>query len=278
MAKYAMIRDAVAASGLLAGGIEEPDRVDRWALGLVHTRGWIEAIMDGSATGREMRLLGFPWSAELRERSLRTVQATIEASRDALTEGWGVTLAGGTHHAFGDRGEGFCVFNDVAVAIRLLQHEGRIQKVAVIDLDVHQGNGTASIFAGDDDVFTFSMHGRRNYPFHKEVSRLDVELEDGCGDAEYLALLDRHLDGVLAEAAPDLVFYLGGADPYAGDRLGRLKLSIEGLARRDRMVFEACRRRGLPVVLTMAGGYAADLSAIATLHCNSVTELVRAHH
>ncbi|HKV74466.1 MAG TPA: histone deacetylase [Gemmatimonadales bacterium] len=278
MAKYAMIRDAVAASGVLAGGIEEPDRVERWALGLAHTPEWIDAIMDGTISEAQTRRVGFPWSAELRERSLRTVQATVEAARDALAEGWGVTLAGGTHHAFADRGEGFCVFNDVAVAIRLLQREGRIQRAAVIDLDVHQGNGTAAIFSGDQDVFTFSMHGRKNYPFHKEVSRLDVELEDGCGDPEYLALLEAHLDDVLAGAEPHLVFYLGGADPYAGDRLGRLQLSIAGLARRDRMVFDACRRLGVPVVLTMAGGYAPDLGDVATIHCNSVRELVRAYH
>ncbi len=276
IAKYAMIRDAVAASGLLDGGIEEPDRVERWALSLVHTDGWVGAMSDGTATEPQIRRLGFPWSAELRERSFRTVQATLEAARDALDGGIGMTLAGGTHHAFPDRGEGYCVFNDVAVAIKVLQREGRIRRAAIIDLDVHQGNGTASIFGNDPDVFTFSMHGRKNYPFHKELSRLDVELEDGCGDSEYLELLDRHLDQVFDDSAADLVFYLGGADPYAGDRLGRLKLSIDGLALRDRAVFEGCHRRGLPVVLTMAGGYAEDIVDLATIHSNSVRELLRA--
>jgi acetoin utilization deacetylase AcuC-like enzyme len=276
IAKYAMIRDAVAASGVLEGGIEEPDRAERWALSLVHSDGWIDAITDGTPSEREVRRLGFPWSPELRERSLRTVQATLEAARDALDTGIGMTLAGGTHHAFADRGEGYCVFNDVAVALMVLQREGRIRRAAIIDLDVHQGNGTAAIFSGDPDVFTFSMHGRKNYPFHKERSSLDVELEDGCGDADYLRLLEQHLDQVLATATPDLVCYLGGADPYQGDRLGRLRLSMDGLARRDRMVFERCRRRGLPVVLTMAGGYAEEIADIATIHCNSVRELVRA--
>lgn len=276
IAKYAMIRDAVAASGVLDGGIEEPDRVEPWALSLVHTENWIGAIMNGTASEGEIRRLGFPWSAELRERSLRTVQATLEAARDALETGRGITLAGGTHHAFANRGEGYCVFNDVAVAIRVLQREGRIRKAAIVDLDVHQGNGTAAIFAGDDDVTTFSMHGRKNYPFHKERSTLDVELEDGCRDEEYLSLLDRHLDQVLGTAEADIVFYLGGADPYEGDRLGRLNLSKDGLALRDRMVFSRCRARGLPVVLTMAGGYAESIEDIATIHANSVRELVRA--
>ena len=276
IAKYAMIRDAVAASGVLDGGIEEPDRVERWALSLVHTERWIDAVSAGTTSDAEVRRLGFPWSPELQERSMRTVQATLEAARDALDSGIGITLAGGTHHAFADRGEGYCVFNDVAVAIKVLQREGRIRRAAILDLDVHQGNGTAAIFQGDADVFTFSMHGRKNYPFHKEQSTLDVELEDGCDDGDYLALLDHHLTDVLDHCSPDLVCYLGGADPYQGDRLGRLRLSMDGLARRDRMVFARCRTRGLPVVLTMAGGYAEQIGDIAMIHANSVRELVRA--
>ncbi|MEP6574154.1 MAG: histone deacetylase [Gemmatimonadota bacterium] len=274
IAKYALIRDAVVAMGLLAHEqILEPERAERWALGLVHTPYYIDAILEGTLGSEAARRLGFPWSAELRERSLRTVQGTIEAARDALDSGAGINLAGGTHHAFADRGEGFCVFNDVAIAIRTLQRDGRIRRAVIIDLDVHQGNGTASIFDGDPDVFTFSMHGARNYPFHKERSRLDVELPDGCEDAEYLSLLEQHLVPVIEAAAPELAIYLGGADPYIEDRFGRLRLSMEGLRRRDRMVFEACRRRAVPVTLTLAGGYARDIRDIARIHAGTVEEM-----
>ena len=274
IAKYQAVREGVVARGLFsATEIEEPDRVDRTALALAHDTAYVDAIEDGTLSEAAARRLGFPWGPGLRERSFRTVQGTVEAARDALDGGAGLNLAGGTHHAFADRGEGFCVFNDVAVATRLLQREGRLRRVAVIDLDVHQGNGTASIFANDPDVFTFSMHGERNYPFHRERSRLDVELADGTGDDEYLAALDLHLDRVLDEAEADLVFYLAGADPYAGDRFGRLALSMDGLRRRDRRVFAACRRRGLPVAVTLAGGYAERIEDIVTMHANTVEEL-----
>ena len=192
-------------------------------------------------------------------------------------DGAGLSLAGGTHHAHADHGEGYCCFNDVAVAIRTLQREGRISRAVVIDLDVHQGNGTASIFAGDDSVFTFSMHGARNYPFHKEPSTLDVELDDGTGDAEYLSSLERHLDQVLDEPGPDLVCYLAGADPYAGDRLGRLSLSIEGLrARATSACFDACRAQALPVVMVMAGGLCRMTSPTwSRIHGNTVGGALR---
>jgi len=275
IAKYELVRAAVAQSGLLGhGAIREPERVARSALELVHTSSYIDAILVGNVDPAAIRRLGFPWSQALRERSLRTVQGTLEAGRDALEQGTGINLAGGTHHAFADRGEGFCVFNDIAIAARTLQAEGLVSRVAVIDLDVHQGNGTARIFKDDPTVFTFSMHGAKNYPFERECSRLDVELPDGCDDADYLALLQRHLEPTLDHAAADLVFYLAGADPYAGDRLGRLKLSMVGLRRRDRLVFEACERRGLPVVMTLAGGYARDLEDVVTIHFNTLRELV----
>jgi acetoin utilization deacetylase AcuC-like enzyme len=180
-----------------------------------------------------------------------------------------MNLAGGTHHAFPDHGEGFCVFNDVAVAVRALQRDGRIARAAVVDLDVHQGNGTHAIFARDPAVFTFSMHGGRNYPFHKVPGTLDVELDDGTGDDEYLARLADALPAVLARAAPDLVVYLAGADPHEGDRLGRLKLTFAGLQRRDAMVLEACREVGLPVVVAIAGGYGADVDDTVTVHVNT---------
>jgi len=196
IAKYARIRDEVVARGLLpARMIEEPDRADRWALELVHAPSYADAVLAGTLTPAEVRRLGFPWSPHLRERSLRTAQGTLEAARDALETGLGINLAGGTHHAYPGHGEGFCVFNDVAIAIRVLQREGRLVRAAVVDLDVHQGNGTAHIFTDDPDVFTFSMHGARNYPFRKERSALDVELDEGVDDLVALSPAARRTSG-----------------------------------------------------------------------------------
>jgi len=276
IAKYPAIRDGVLARGLVTA-CDEPDRCEGWALRLVHTDRYVTAMQEGTLDAKAVRKLGFPWSAELRERSLRTAQGTVEAARDALATGRGVNLAGGTHHAFPDGGEGYCCFNDVAIAIRVLQRAGEVRRVAIVDLDVHQGNGTARIFADYPDVHTFSMHGARNYPFFKERSTLDVELEDGTADAEYLRLLDAHLDDVLDEARPELVVYLAGADPYERDRIGRLGLTLDGLRDRDRRVLEACRRRGLPVCLTLAGGYAESIEEIVTIHATTVEELRRTH-
>jgi acetoin utilization deacetylase AcuC-like enzyme len=275
IAKYALVRDAIVRRGLLPPeAIEEPAAVTPDVLAVVHDPPYLRAILDGTLDPVAARRLGLPWSAELRERSLRTVQGTIEAARDALTGGVGISLAGGTHHAFADRGEGFCVFNDVAVAVRVLQREGCLRRAAIIDLDVHQGNGTARIFCEDPAVFTFSIHGDRNYPFHKETSRLDVGLPDAADDATYLAALEQHLAPVLDAGSWDLVCYLAGADPYRHDRFGRLGLTVEGLRRRDRMVFEACRTRGMPVVMTLSGGYARELEDVATIHANTVEELL----
>jgi acetoin utilization deacetylase AcuC-like enzyme len=278
LAKYALVREAVVARGIAREeDLHEPERA-RWDdLALAHTSRWLGAMRDGLLSNAEARRLGFPWSEGLLERSLRTVRATLEAARTALTKGASASLAGGTHHAHPDFGEGYCCFNDVAVAIRVLQRDGIIRRAAVLDLDVHQGNGTAEIFAGEADVFTFSMHGARNFPFRKSRSSLDLELDDATGDALYLAQLGRHLPEVLDQARPDIVFYLAGADPYVGDRLGRLALSIDGLARRDRTVFQACRARGLPLAMVMAGGYAANLTDLVTINVNSVAELARAY-
>jgi acetoin utilization deacetylase AcuC-like enzyme len=276
--KYARIRDEIVARGLLPRqAIEEPDGADRWALELVHTPPYADAVLTGTLSPAEVRRLGFPWSPDLRERSLRTVQGTLEAARDALETGLGINLAGGTHHAYPGHGEGFCVFNDVAIAIRVLQREGRLGRAAVVDLDVHQGNGTAHIFTDDPDVFTFSMHGARNYPFRKERSALDVELDDGCEDAAYLTALDAHLGPVLDAAGPELVFYLGGADPYVHDRFGRLGLTVAGLLERDRRSFDAFRGRGLPAVLTLAGGYARELEDVVTIQANTVGAALAAY-
>ena len=228
--------------------------------------------MSGGLAEAEVRRLGFPWSEQLVRRSRASVSGTVAAARDALCNGIAGNLAGGTHHAFADHGEGYCVFNDHAVAVRLLQLEGRIERAVIVDLDVHQGNGTAAIFAGDDSVFTFSMHGARNYPFRKQRSSLDVDLSDGCEDAEYLALLARQLPAVLDAARADVLFYQGGVDPLAGDALGRLRLTHRGLRTRDRLVLAAARDRDLPVVLTLGGGYARPIEESVEAHCGTYRE------
>lgn len=241
-------------------------------LTLVHTPAYVEAVATGQLPPEMQRRIGFPWSEAMVERSRRSVGATIAAARTALHDGIAANLAGGTHHAFRDRGEGFCVFNDVAVAACVLLRDALIRRALVIDCDVHQGNGTAAIFAGDARVFTLSFHGANNFPFHKEVSDLDVTFDDGVSDTEYLEALARHIPVVLDRERPDLVFYLAGADPYEGDRLGRLKMTIEGLRQRDGFVFAACRRRGIPVAISMSGGYAHDVEAIVRIHVNTIRE------
>lgn len=232
----------------------------------MHTPEYVAGLTRGTLGNAAMRRIGFPWSPELVERSLRAVGGTIAAARAALERGVAMNLAGGTHHAFPDHGEGFCVFNDVAVAIRVLQREGLARRAAVVDLDVHQGNGTHAVFTGDASVYTFSMHGGRNYPFRKVAGTLDVELDDGTGDDPYLDILSNALPRVLAAAAPDIVLYLAGADPHEGDRLGRLRLSFDGLARRDAMVLEACREVGIPIALTIAGGYGVRIDDTVCVH------------
>lgn len=271
MAKYARLRARVSADGVLAvEDIVEAPAATWDQLRLAHSASYVQAVASGTLPPEMQRRIGFPWSPEMVERSRRSTGATIAAARVALREGVAANLAGGTHHAFVDRGEGYCVFNDVAVAARVLQHTHGCRRLAVVDCDVHQGNGTAAIFRDDPSVFTFSMHGAKNFPFRKEVGDLDVELADGTGDDEYLALLARHLPGVLDRHQPELVFYLAGADPYAGDRLGRLGLSIDGLQRRDQFVFDRCREARVPVAVAMSGGYAPDLDDIVAIHLNSI--------
>ena len=270
VAKYAMLRERVVADGIVAPErVLDPDGATDAELLLVHTEDYVRRFVGGVMDDAEVRTLGFPWSPELVERSRRAVGGTVAAARHALAHGIAMNLAGGTHHAFPDHGEGFCVFNDVAIAIRALQATGSVRRAAVIDLDVHQGNGTHAIFAGDPDVFTFSMHGGRNYPFHKVAGTVDVELEDGAGDDVYLDLLATTLPRVLAESQPDLVFFIAGADPHEGDRLGRLKLSFDGLARRDRYVLERCREVGLPVAITIGGGYGVNIADTVTVHATT---------
>jgi len=267
MAKYPLTYQRLLGEGVLqAQDVLVPDEAPAGDLALVHTPGYLQKLASGSLEAAEVRRIGVPWSAALWRRSKLAVQGTVEAARAALEDGVAGNLAGGTHHAFADHGEGFCVLNDVAVAIRVLQREGRAARALVIDLDVHQGNGTAAIFEGDPGVFTFSMHGERNYPTRKMPSCLDVGLGDGMADDEYLGLLARHLSEILRNFTPDIVFYLAGVDPARGDRYGRLTLSDEGIRQRDRQVLEACVSRRLPVVITMAGGYAATPERTAELH------------
>jgi len=261
----------VVASGIVTRpALHEPERATRDALRLVHTERYIDDLVGGTLSAADQRRIGLPWSEALVERSFRAVGGTCEAATAALDRGVTMNLAGGTHHAFPDYGEGFCVFNDTAVAIRMLQRTGRIRRAAVIDLDVHQGNGTHAIFAGDASVFTFSMHGGRNFPFNKVAGSLDVELADGTGDDVYLDMLASALPRVLTTAAPDLIIFLAGADPHEGDRLGRLCLTFAGLARRDAMVLEACREVGIPVAITIAGGYGRDIADTVQVHLNTV--------
>ena len=263
MSRYAMLRDRLLEQ-LPAVVMDVAPRAGDDELALAHTAEWISAVSDGSVSPQAMREIGFPWSEAMVERSRRSAGATIAACRAAFSEGVSANMAGGTHHAYADKGSGFCVFNDAAVAARLMQAEharaGQLLRVAVIDLDVHQGNGTARIFQGDPSVFTLSLHGQKNFPFRKETSDLDVELPDGCGDAEYLAALEHALDELDQRFAPGLVIYLAGADPFERDRLGRLKLSFDGLEARDRRVFDWAWQRRLPMAFAMAGGYASDIA------------------
>ncbi|HEX8458845.1 MAG TPA: histone deacetylase [Pyrinomonadaceae bacterium] len=268
--KFELVRDRLVGEGTLAASeIVEPQPAPVTDVLLVHTEDYVTRLRAGALTPRELRRLGLPWSKALVRRSFLATGGTIAAARAALSEGIASNLAGGTHHAFPERGEGFCVLNDVAVAIRTLRRDRLIERAAVVDLDVHQGNGTATIFEGDASVYTFSMHGAKNYPIFKARSTLDVELPDATGDEAYLRTLAEHLPRAFAQR-PDLVFYLGGADPYAGDKLGRLSLSIAGLSARDEFVLEACRGRGLPVVTVMSGGYAADINDTVEIHCNTI--------
>jgi acetoin utilization deacetylase AcuC-like enzyme len=273
MTKYSRLRELVVSEGIIApGDLRVPEAATAAQLELVHTRRYVAAVLEGTLDPREQRRIGFPWSPAMAERARRSVGATIAAARQALRDGVSANLAGGTHHGFPDHGEGYCVFNDVAVAARFLQREQAVGRILVIDLDVHQGNGTAAAFAGDASVFTFSMHAAGNFPFRKERSDLDVELPDGTSDEAYLAALDDALLDAVTRSQPGFIFYVAGADPYEGDRLGKLKLTMEGLRERDRRVFHAAAMRGVPVAVTMAGGYCADVETIARIHAHTLRE------
>jgi acetoin utilization deacetylase AcuC-like enzyme len=266
MSKYARLRERVLHSADFGGSCAVPDAATETEILRAHDAGYLQRVLDGTLSAAEQRAIGFPWTPQMVERSRRSSGATLAACRAALADGTAANLAGGTHHAFRGRGEGYCVFNDSAIAARTLQAEGLVQRVLVIDCDVHQGNGTASIFRDDPDVFTFSIHAANNFPFAKEASDLDVELPDDTGDAAYLAALRGGLTEAMSRARADLAIYLAGADPYHDDRLGRLALSRQGLLDRDRLVFEACASARLPVAVTMAGGYARDIEDTVDIH------------
>jgi acetoin utilization deacetylase AcuC-like enzyme len=269
--KYRRIRERLLTEGTLrADELLEPTLADPRDICRVHTKDYWEQLHRGTLPAAAIRRLGLPWSESLVRRSRASVQGTLSAARIAIREAVAANLAGGTHHAFPDRGEGYCVLNDIAIAIRTLQHDAWVQRMAVVDCDVHQGNGTAAIFANEPDVFTFSIHGDHNYPFRKVPGTLDIALPDGTGDDDYLGALKPAVSRLLAEFRPGLVFYLAGADPHEGDRLGRLRLTHRGLRRRDELVLRACRDAAVPVAITLGGGYGRDLDDTVEAHCNTI--------
>jgi acetoin utilization deacetylase AcuC-like enzyme len=268
--KFELVRDILVNEGTLRPEeIIEPQTARFADLTLVHTEDYVSRLRAGTLDQKEIRRLGLPWSESLVRRTFLAVSGTINASFHALEAGISSNLAGGTHHAFPDRGEGFCVLNDVAVAIRVLQRDNLAKRFLIVDCDVHQGNGTAFIFKSDEEIFTFSMHGEKNYPLYKEKSNLDIELKDGTSDAEYLEILSEALPRVFLHE-PDIVFYLGGADPFEHDKLGRLGLTIGGLMKRDSMVLRFAKDHEIPIVTTMSGGYAKDINDTVEIHCNTI--------
>ena len=268
--KFELVRSKLLEEGTLQPDeIVEPEAAAVEDVCLVHTEDYITRLRNGTLTAKEIRKLGLPWSQSLVRRSFHAISGTINAARFALENEISSNLAGGTHHAFPDRGEGFCVLNDVAVAIRVLQREKLAKRFLIIDCDVHQGNGTAFIFKADEDVYTFSMHGEKNYPLFKEKSNLDLELPDKTTDKEFLEILNEALPRIFLDN-PDIMFYLGGADPYEKDKLGRLNLSIEGLRQRDETILEFAKSKNVPVVTVMSGGYALDINDTVEIHCNTI--------
>lgn len=272
MQRYRLLRERLETCGLFSPEqMCVPPAATDDQLALVHTTEWIRKVASGNMSADELRRIGFPWSEQMAERSRRSTGATVAASRCALEDGVAANLAGGTHHSFADRGAGYCVFNDVAVAARTMQQEGRIKTAIVIDGDVHQGDGTALIFCNDPSVTTFSLHAKKAFPARKQSSNLDIELAPDCDTETYLQELTRGLNWVSQQPKPDVVYYLAGADPYEKDKLGGLKVSKEGLKRRDQMVFDFCAHHSLPLVITLAGGYAEDVNDIVDIQFQTIT-------
>lgn len=274
LAKYRLLRERLEAAAAAGApfSFHDPRAAAREDLARAHDAGYLERVFSGSLTAAEVRRIGFPWSGELLERSRRSTGAAIDAAAAALADGIAASLAGGTHHAGIAFGEGYCVFNDAAVALRAMQAAGRIRRGLVLDCDVHQGNGTAEIFAADPTVFTVSVHGERNFPLRKVAGDLDLPLADGTADEGYLEAVDRGLREGLARGRPDLLLFIAGADPFVGDRLGRLAVSAGGLLERDQLVFQTARRAGLPVAIVLGGGYCPDPATTAALHAATMLE------
>ncbi len=271
MSKYARLRERLISEGiLLPENLHVPPAATDGQILLAHSHDYLERAKYGALTEREMKRIGFPWSPQMIERSRRSSGATIAAARTAITEGVSANLAGGTHHAGHNHGEGYCVFNDSAIAARVMQKEGYIQRAIVIDCDVHQGNGTAEITHGDNTIYTFSIHGEKNFPFRKFPSDMDIGLPDSTGDDEYLALLEVGLERALYAAQPEFAFYIAGADPYYGDRLGKLALTKAGLAARDQMVLTMCHAQRIPIAISMGGGYAPHVEDIVDIHLRTI--------
>ncbi len=271
MEKYALLRQRVEAADLSRGAaLRVPAAARDEELLRAHDAAYLRRVVSGRLAAAEIRAIGFPWSLQMVERSRRSTGATIEACRAAIEDGVAVSLAGGTHHAFRDHGAGYCVFNDAAVAALAMQSEGRARRVVIVDCDVHQGDGTAAILADDPSIFTFSIHAARNFPFRKTESDLDIPLPDAANDNAYLASLAHGLHHAFSASQPDLAIYLAGADPFEGDRLGRLSLSKEGLRLRDEMVFSMCADLGVPVAVVMAGGYARRIEDSVDIHFRTV--------
>ena len=266
ISKYKLTRELLETTGDFR--FEPAALADRATIELAHDPEYVGAFLEGTLSAQAMRRIGFPWSEMLVKRTLASVGGTLAATKEALASGWGGTLAGGTHHAFRGEGSGYCVFNDIAVAIEWLRTTGKLKRAAVVDLDVHQGDGTAQIFQSEPGVLTLSVHCEVNFPFRKQQSKIDVALAEGVGDEEYL----RVLEGVLPrvnEFEPEIVFYQAGADPLYSDALGKLKLTHEGLMARDRVVFEAVKKMGVPLVITMGGGYSKPIELTAQAHANT---------
>ena len=262
--KYQIMRDRLTADGF---DLERAPLADLELIKLIHSATYVDDFLAGSLSAAAMRRIGFPWSQGLVKRTLTSLGGTLAATEDALRYGWGANLAGGTHHAFAHEGAGYCVFNDLAVAVQWLRRDGRVRRAAIIDLDVHQGDGTANIFAGDNDVLTVSLHCGSNFPLRKQESQIDVELPDGTRDDEYLAALDFVLPQVLA-FRPDIIFYQSGVDALKSDALGHLSLTHSGLIERDRRVMHAANTHDIPLVITLGGGYSRPLELTAEAHAN----------
>jgi acetoin utilization deacetylase AcuC-like enzyme len=269
--KYRLVPEQLLAEGTLTQDeLIEPEAATLDDVLRVHTPGYAHAFISGTLERKAMLRIGLPWSPELVRRAFAVIGGTIGASHTALEEGAAINLAGGTHHSFADHGEGYCIFNDLVITLRRLRTEGLVRRFLIVDLDVHQGNGTAVLCQGDTEVFTFSLHGENNYPARKEQSSWDIALPDGTADEPYLDILTQALPQILTRFTPDAIFYQAGVDVLAGDRFGKLALTLEGVGERDRLVYEFACRAGLPLVVTLGGGYARDINRIVEAHCQTV--------